>query len=151
MTDHGPEYFAVPDPLDLSKMSYWYRPEGAAEVRPWPPRRSPWGRVPRSILPDGAPKGSPEWLAAVRPYAERITAAREAVNAEIAADPIGAAARFATLQVRCCCCGKRLTDERSRVYATGPDCRAGASPDWLASMVNAVARAHAEALAVADA
>ena len=45
-----------------------------------------------------------------------------AVAESIKADPMGCQMRFAAETVRCYTCGRRLTDEASRVRGQGPDC-----------------------------
>ena len=64
------------------------------------------------------------------------------VSQLVDADLEAAATRFAVFRSRRCCCGKVLSDERSKVYGIGPECRRGISPDTLRRFVDAVARAH---------
>lgn len=42
---------------------------------------------------------------------------------KICANPFGTAMRYAELKNVCCRCGKQLTDERSRWYGIGPECK----------------------------
>lgn len=143
MTDVQPDYFAVPDPLDPEKLSYWYRPKRgrkAGKLQPWPPRRNDWGR-----LTLGALQGMPSYQREdfqVRFWAQ-VREARRSVNHQIDTDPIGCAARFAAAQSICCCCGKGLTDERSKAYGIGPDCRSGIEPEVLATLIERMTVAHA--------
>jgi len=112
------DYFAVPDSCDPTRMRYWFRSRrGSRRLRGWPPRST----VCLSEL--------------------------HAAEAAIAADPQGAALRFATLTFRCCCCGKRLTNARSKCYGIGPVCRQGLPPGFLVRLLDAVGLAHAAALA----
>ena len=56
---------------------------------------------------------------------DRVFAAeRAAAYAEINADPVAAAMRFARETVHCYRCGRRLTDEESRARGMGKDCAA---------------------------
>ncbi len=145
-----PEYFAVADPLDDSKTSYWYRPSKglhAGTLRPWPPRVSQWGRLRQSDVPFDHRTDRVRYLAFVDTHFVRVGAARELVRRAVEADPDVAAARFAAFTVRCCLCGKILSDERSRCFGVGPDCRAGFAPLVLARFAEAVRVAHAEMLA----
>lgn len=123
-----PRYYAVPDPLDPAKVSYWYEFKNA--LKPWPPRRNKWGRLYVSDVPAGV-----DQLEYQVEHFRKVRAARAEVKATIDADPYLAALRFARFAFRCCCCGRALTDKRSKVYAIGPDCRAGASPEFLSAMV----------------
>lgn len=55
--DRSPRYFAVPDPLDRSRMSWWYRPERgrhAGRLEPWPPKTNRRGALYRRDIPAGA-------------------------------------------------------------------------------------------------
>jgi len=40
----------------------------------------------------------------------------------VAADPWGCATRYGQKLNKCCACGKKLTDDRSRWYGIGPEC-----------------------------
>jgi hypothetical protein len=146
--DVRPDYFAMPDPLDpdwpdSTRLSYWYRPKRghkAGEILPWPPRRNRWGRLLRADV-------------LAQPIEQRETyqvnhwtlvrAGRREVERQIEEDPIGCAARFAASKSICCCCGKALSDERSKAYGIGPDCRSGIRPEVLAALIEAMATAHA--------
>jgi hypothetical protein len=42
-----PARYAIPDPLDPARVSYWYRPERGqkkGKLQPWPPQRNTWGQ-----------------------------------------------------------------------------------------------------------
>jgi Family of unknown function (DUF6011) len=77
---------------------------------------------------------------------EDVKDIRRASMREIEEHPEEAAARFAVLQSTCCCCGKALTDERSKAYGVGPECRAGLPPEALMTISDYAAREHAERL-----
>lgn len=47
------------------------------------------------------------------------------VFAAIEADPQAAMKRFADFTGRCCICGRKLTDPRSKLDGMGPECRKG--------------------------
>lgn len=141
-TTDRPEYFAIPDPLDPAKASFWYLPDGARAVSPWPPRRSRWGRLLKKDIPHDKKTEPEAYRQFVRQHFAKVAAARIQADTLIARDPDAAAARFAALAVRCCFCGRELTDDRSRVYGVGPDCRAGAPAglvDAIAEQVRALA------------
>ncbi len=62
----------------------------------------------------------------------------------IADDPIAAKHRFADFATRCCSCGKKLTNDISKVYGIGPECRKGLSAEVLANYYRLdVSQAHA--------
>jgi Family of unknown function (DUF6011) len=143
MTEVQPDYFAVPDPLDPAKLSHWYRSKRgrtAGKILPWPPRRNDWGALYRKDVLALPPGERDEYRIT---HWRRVRAAREEVAKAIDADPIGAAVRFAAAQSFCCCCGKALTDERSKTYGIGPDCRQGINPAVLAVLIERMAAAHA--------
>jgi hypothetical protein len=132
-----PDYFAVPDPLDErwldpdylgpTRLSYWYRPKRgkkAGQLQSWPPQRNRWGRLTWAEV-NAQPVDQRE--AFQINHWTRVRAGREEVAKAIEADPVLAAARFAECHSICCCCGKGLTDERSKAYGIGPDCRSGIS------------------------
>lgn len=147
-----PDYFAVPDPLDPTQMSYWYRPvrgRQAGQILPWPPRRSRWGRLGVKDIPVDKAADPAGWGAFVDAYFGKVRAARAAVEAAIEADPDTAAARFAVFGFRCCFCSKVLTDERSKVYGVGPECRQGVSAEFLGHLTDVVRRVHGEHLSAA--
>lgn len=137
-------HYAVLDPSDASQMTYWKAKDG--KVTPWP-AKAQYGPV---LLRSEVPKRS-DWEARIvfietwaqtvlYPYMDRI---RDA----IVSDPDAAAARFSGLTNRCHNCRRVLTDEASKVYATGPECRKNYSPEMLAMWARAVGRAHAKNLA----
>lgn len=150
-----PSYYAVwghYDRTGQTKLHYWYRVQrGRREgsIQPWPPQRSHFGVLYKRDIPEeqacrdvfGCTPA--EWA---RMYWDDVKAVRAAAMGEIAERPEEAAARFAVLQSTCCCCGKALTDERSKVYGIGPECRAGLTPDALKSISDHAARELAERL-----
>ncbi len=143
MTQVQPDYFAVPDPLDSAKLSYWYRPKRgkrAGQLRPWPPGRNDWGALYRKDVLAQPPAERVDYQVA---HWQRVRAGREETAKTIEADPVLAAARFAACHSICCCCGKGLTDERSRTYGIGPDCRSGIDPEVLTVLIDRMAAVHA--------
>jgi Family of unknown function (DUF6011) len=139
-----PDYFAVPDPLDPDRLSYWYRPKRgrkAGKIQPWPPRRNRWGVLLGSEVLTVPVDQRDEYRIG---HWRRVREARQMVAAAIDTDPGLCAARFSAARSACCVCGKELTDERSKTYGIGPDCRQGIGPEALAGLVNAMAAAHAE-------
>lgn len=140
-------YFAVPDPDDQAVMTYWREHEDRYGIR----RFSPW--------PDKAHYGPVLWKRDLPRDPKAKRAMREAhwarsrewrtkVRALVDADRFTAGKRFADWQVRCCFCGRALTEEHSKVYGVGPECRAGIPAEVLARYATpVVARAHAAQLA----
>lgn len=122
-----PKYFAVPDPLDPTKTSFWYRSQtgrDAGQIKPWPPRRSTWGQLLKVDVPHDKRTEPKAYREFVRGHFAAVGVARGQVEILIERDPQAAAAAFSHWAIRCCVCGKTLTDERSKVYGVGPDCRA---------------------------
>jgi hypothetical protein len=143
MSEVKPDYFAVPDPLDPAKLCYWYRPKRgkhAGRLQQWPPRRSDWGVLYRRDVDGQPPEERDAYRAA---HWQRVRAARQEIAATIEADPTLAAARFAACHSICCCCGKGLTDERSRAYGIGPECRCGIDTKTLIRLHAAMREVHA--------
>ena len=137
-------YFAALDALDPAVMTYWYRVKrvrAAGQLAWWPPKSS-YRRATRDDVLKGLT--TDEHRAAVTAYYKPIMEARAQIEAVIDADPDVAAARFAGFHTACCHCGKGLTDEQSKVYGVGPECRRGMSPAELDFYVAATGRAHAE-------
>ena len=150
-------HYAIPDPHDPGVITYWRRKniKGKRAVRPsfgpWPlkARNGPvlYTRdVPRDLRGQARAEWVRDWYATVRhPY---DTAVAEA----IAADTVKAGQRFAGLTSRCCSCGRALTDDHSKVYGIGPECRAGLTAEALALYFTPrLGRAHAEYLATREA
>ncbi len=143
-----PRYFAVIDPLDPERMTYWFRSKRgrkAGRLRPWPKDRSPWSVHIRD-LPEAGGFDTPANRAYTDEYFARARIARAEIERAIETDPQTAAARFSRLQTTCCCCGKQLTEEHSKAYGIGPECRKGMPAELLARFTDAVGRAHAEAI-----
>ncbi len=145
MTD-APQYFATPDPLDAGKVSYWYRAQTGL-IQPWPPRRSRWGQLLKADVPFDKVLTPGEYREFVNAHFAKVAAARGQAKTVIEQDPAAASARFAAFTTRCCYCGKALSDQRSKVYGIGPDCRGDVAPAVLAAAMEAVRAAHGEALA----
>jgi hypothetical protein len=146
MTDKPttPEYFAVPDPLDPDKLCYWYRHKRgrhAGQLSPWPPRRNRWGRLTWAEVNAQPERDREDYQVA---HWAKVRAARQQIQQAIADDPDLAAARWSLAHSSCCFCGKALTDQRSKAYGIGPDCRAGAPPEVLAELIRRMEQAHAE-------
>ncbi len=143
LDDVRPHYFAVPDPLDPDRLSYWYRPKrgrDAGKILPWPLRRNRWGVLLRKDVLAQPVEQRDEYRIV---HWKRVREARQEIADRIEKDPIGCAARFAAAQSICCCCGKGLTDERSKTYGIGPDCRSGINPAVLILLIERMAAAHA--------
>ena len=140
-------YYAVPDPDDPHTMTYWRRasPRRREVFDPWPAGTKTGPVLYTRDVPTGL-KGEArrEWIRAW--YAEVHKPYRDAVIAAIAADTDAAAQRFAQMTSRCCVCGRSLTDESSKVYGIGPECREGMSPEHLDRYVRQTGAAHVQAL-----
>ena len=104
MKTDRPQYFAVPDPLDPAKASFWYRVKtgrNAGLIEPWPPRRSRWGALLVKDVPHDRRTERAAYRAFVNAHFAKVREARANARAAIDADPDGAAARFACWQIRC--------------------------------------------------
>lgn len=115
-------YYAVLDPHDADRMTYWWRRAGRGdrpEFLSWPLKVDQTARVGYML----------------------------AIVAAIAADPVGAGKRFAEFTTRCCLCGRSLRDEKSKVCGIGPECRkAVPGPVIEKYLIPAVEQAHAAAV-----
>jgi hypothetical protein len=138
-------YYAVPDPDNAATMTYW-RVKDGARYR-WP-AKARYGPVPPPRKDAPGVKGSPEWIAWAKEYGDRRWAWNVRVDAALTAAPATAAKRFAELTTKCCCCGRGLTDARSKVLGIGPDCRSRVDPGGVAALVLTpqIAKAHAATL-----
>ncbi|MFD5788643.1 DUF6011 domain-containing protein [Streptomyces sp. NPDC127037] len=140
-------YYAVLDPADPDRMSYWRRVHTPRQnaLKAWPasawygpptPRRKdvPTERIDREAFIG-------EWTKTRRAYLDQVVAA-------ITASPETAAGCFARFCIRCWSCGRPLHDETSKTLGIGPECRGGMDPAALARYCTPeVARIHAEHLA----
>lgn len=137
---NAPEYFAVLDPRDPERMTYWRRVRG--DLKPWAPRAR---YVPLPLRSD-VPTDPEARRTFVLDWTERVIVPwNAAVRAAIDGDPLGCAARFAVLKSKCCICGRPLRDPLSKTAGIGPDCQEGWPPRALLAMCEAVGRAHAAA------
>jgi hypothetical protein len=141
-------YYAVPDPRGIQEMTYWRRKnhkKRGQSFGPWPTKaRYGWVLLRSDIPEDLPPEISRDTY--VRAYYETLaTPYRQAIVEAIEEDPVAAQHRFADFNTRCCYCGKRLTNDLSKVYGIGPECRKGLSPEVLANYYRPeVGKAHAE-------
>lgn len=146
-----PRYFAVADPDDPGRITYWRR-SANGQLAQWPAKacygpalyRKP-GPGHQHVIPAGLDgEDRRQWMLR---WIEDVSAPwYRWVHGAIEADPVTAAARFATLKCACIICGRSLSDAASRAYGVGPECR-GSWPDaLLAAVSEAVGRAHAEML-----
>jgi hypothetical protein len=134
------EYFAVPDPDDAERMTYWRM--SSRGLVSWPPAARYGPRllkrdVPRDLR--GAAKA--EWVHAW--FQNTRFTWQASVIAAINADQHAAAARFAVFAIRCYCCGRALTDPQSKTLGIGPECRSGMPVEILAALNEQVGRLHA--------
>ena len=140
-TTTEPTYFAVVDPDDPEKMTYWRR-DNRGTLSPWPQRASYAPALYRSDLPRGLGGAArteyvQDW------YRTHRDPWWSAIRAAIDADPAAASARFAAWAMRCCCCGRTLTDAASKTYGIGPECRAELPAGLLTLLADEVGRLHA--------
>jgi Family of unknown function (DUF6011) len=140
-------YYAVPDPRGVEEMTYWRRAEGnrGPTFKPWPAKaRYGWVlyKKDRPELPKEISRNT-----YIRAYYETLGPPyRRAIVEAIQEDPVAAQQRFADWAIRCCMCGKGLTNDRSKVYGIGPECRKGMPSEVLANYFRPqVARVHAKA------
>jgi Family of unknown function (DUF6011) len=135
-------YYAIDDPHHLEQVTYWRRAQVRSQFGPWPPKARYGPVLRRSDVPDGlSGQARDEWVR--RWFTEVREPYDAAVREAIAADPVAAGKRFADLLTRCCLCGRKLSDARSKVYGIGPECRQGISAEVLAAyFVPRVGRAH---------
>lgn len=131
-------YYAVPDPrAGVEEMTYWYRGvKGRKRLRsvfdPWPSKarygpQFTWDDVPYE-------RGTREAMHYIRALSEVLVKPyRHAIVEAVAEDPAAAAQRFATLSTRCCLCGRKLTNEESKVVGIGPECGKGIPKEVLAN------------------
>jgi len=140
-------YYTVPDPHpNVEQMTYWRRSStkrGSQKFSAWP-RKGRYGWV---LLRGDIPKDLPEEISQqtyVRAYYDTLHYPyQRAIVEAIREDPIVAGQRFADLNTRCLSCGKTLTNDLSKVYGIGPECRKGLSSEVLANYFRpAVGKAH---------
>jgi hypothetical protein len=140
MTDIA--YYAVPDPDDAGRMVYLRRNARGA-LDPWPAKAKYGPSLLKKDVPDllkGVERS--DWIR--QWFSENSWPWWATVRQAVADDPVTAQARFAKFCSRCCFCGKRLTDEASKTYGVGPECRRGEPAEFLAHTAEAIGRAHAE-------
>lgn len=137
-------YYAVPDPDDHGRMVYLRR-NARGTLDPWPAKAKYGPRLLTKNVPDLL-KGTErtDWIR--QWFSENSWPWWDSVHRAVTDDPVTAQARFAAFCSRCCFCGKLLTDEASKTYGIGPECRRGAPDEFLAHRVDAIGRVHAERL-----
>lgn len=140
-------YHALPDPDDAGRMTYW-RCDDSGRLREWP-AKARYGpiltkaMVPASLDHEARRRWMLNWIETVSgPWHQQI---RNTIDAE----PQMTAARFADLKRCCAMCGRPLDEPTSRVYGVGPDCRDKLPPAMLPALLEAMRRAHAEAVRAA--
>lgn len=134
-------YYAIPDPDNPATMTYWRAENGCIAM--WPAKA--W-YGPARLLKRDAPTDRDERNAWARAWFDRSQDWLARVRVAIEADPHAALKRYAEFSVRCCQCGRALTDDTSKVLGIGPECRRGIDPAVLCAInTPAVATAHAAA------
>jgi hypothetical protein len=126
-------------------MTYWRRKDGkrGPTFKPWP-LKARYGPVlytkdVSKSFPDGVTRN--EYVRAW--YKVHSHPYRDAIVEAILEAPIAAQHRFADFNTRCCNCGRVLTNDLSKVYGIGPECRKGLSAETLATYYRPwVSRAH---------
>ena len=139
MTDLPDGYYATPDPDNPATMTYWRAENGCLAI--WPPKA--W-YGPARLLKRDTPQGRDAKLAWYTAWSNAWQSWATRVREALETDPHGALRRFAEFSVRCCQCGRALTDDTSKVLGIGPDCRRGIDPAFLAAVTTPqVAATHA--------
>mgnify|MGYP007075790361 CR=1 FL=1 len=139
------DYFAVPDPGDPERMTYWYRNK-RGELKPHPAKarygpRLTWADIAEAGI-DRRDRSTVDQF--VRNWHRTVSRPwHAAVREAIEQDPITAGLRFAQFAFRCCSCGRLLTDPSSKTYGIGPECRQGMPAEILARLNETVGRVHA--------
>lgn len=144
-------YYAVEDPrAGVEDMTYWRRKDKGKNKRPafdpWPLKARYAPVLYSKDLPEGdvlrrLTLSKREYVHAW--YKTLSWPYLEAIVESILDDPVAAQHRFADLNTRCCNCGKKLTNDLSKVYGIGPECRKGLSAETLATYYRPwVSRAH---------
>jgi hypothetical protein len=137
-------YLAVPDPNNAAQMTYWRR-TGNGTLTEWPSKAKYAPVLHKRDVPSGLDTAARfDW--ARRWYAENAEPWWAAIRAAIETDEAECARRFAEFCARCCVCGRKLTNETSKVYGIGPECRANVPTSWLADGAKKIGQAHAEHL-----
>ncbi len=137
-------FYAVPDPRpDTNEMTYWRARPG--QFGAWPKKARYGPTLTRDDLPEGMDPRSEGGQAFIQRWIERERDPYwSAIVEAIASEPLTAQHRFADFTVRCCSCGKKLTNDASKVYGIGPECRKGLPQEVLANYYRQdVSRAHA--------
>lgn len=141
-------YYAVHNPADPTAVTYWRM--SAKGLNPWPARAKYGPVLMRADVPRELykPARRPDLAAWVKDWYRTNRSAWEAsIRALIEADLAGCARRFAEFTIRCCNCGRALTDENSKVLGLGSECRRGIEPGTLAALITPlIGQAHAGAL-----
>lgn len=139
-------YYALLDPDSPGTMTYWRAVNGLIGM--WPAKA--W-YGPSKLLKRDAPADRDERLAWGRAWFDHHQAWLRAVRVAIEGAPDVCRARFAAFTIRCCDCGRSLTDAKSKTLGVGPECRRGYDEAWLAALLTpAIAEAHAAALQPAE-
>lgn len=139
------DYYAVPDPHDPERMTYWYRNK-RGELKPHPTKarygpRLTWADITEAGVNRHDRTAVSEFVS--NWYQTVFQPWHIAVREAIKQDPITTGLRFARFACRCCSCGRTLTDPSSKTYGIGPECRQGMPAEMLARLNEAVGRIHA--------
>lgn len=144
-------YYAVEDPrAGVEDMTYWRRKDKGKNKRPafdpWPLKARYAPVLYSKDLPDEEvlrrlTLSKHDYMAAW--YRTLNSPYLEAIVESLLEDPVAAQHRFADFNTRCLNCAKKLTNDLSKVYGIGPECRKGLSAETLATYNRpAVSRAH---------
>jgi hypothetical protein len=128
-------------------MTYWRRSEGkrGPAFKAWPNKARYGPRLTWDDLPAPRDKYYEENQWFMRAWHEIVGEPyRDAIVETLMEDPIAAQHRFADFNTRCCSCGKKLTNDISKVYGIGPECRRSIPTEILANYYRPdIGRAHA--------
>lgn len=140
-------YYAVPDPANPDQITYWRR-DKRGRIAAWPTNAKYGPILYKRDVPKGLPAERSQWVSDW--FRTNRDPWQQTINHAIGSDPDLCQARFAVFTVRCCSCGRTLTDPKSKSCGIGPECRQGMPAETLGAMAVLVGRVHAERLPQLD-
>lgn len=145
MTDIA--YYAVHDPNNPRQMTYWRR-DKTGRITPWPAEAKYGPALYKADVPKGLGAGRRQWIRTW--FHTHREPWQRAIDQAIAQNPEECQARFSVFTIRCCRCGRGLTDPTSKTCGIGPECRQGMGRPTLARFALLVGRIHADSLTQHD-
>jgi len=117
VTDDDVTYYAVHDPADPSRITYWR--ETAQGRKPWPNKANYAPVLLKRDVPALLTRQDRRaWVNAW--FREELPKWQAAIDAAIDADPVGARARFVAFTSRCCCCAVHSQTRPASATASDP-------------------------------